>query len=1238
MGSFIPRRKRFWRSRARSIYHRLARLIGGRARDDPSGDRHVSPDATHDIGLASKNDDTPIANRVATPSYDGSLIPNSGSTLGNDDPLVSGSCPAPSHDDPPVPNSCSTPSNDHTTIPNSRPIPSSDHPTIPSIVSCSSPNYDGPPSPTRGSTPRNEDLSTTRSLWDRAYDSLKEENPKLVEDYEKLLSEDTPGTSMHDLKNTSVHIDQFTVSVSNDDPPALLGDASPATNNRPRKAQLDDIMAKGIQRLEEGKTKYTIAGHEFVLRDQVAGAAKLVLWAKNLVTEGVKASPEASIAWAGVCIILPLLTNPQVAEEANRDGFTHVTARMRYYAGFEPLSQNLSETDGVPDGVKEAIEGDMLRLYQKILEFQIQSVLRFYQSCFTRYVRDVLSTRDWKQMKLDIEGLDREFNKNLSQINEFISTEKLKSLSNTSKEALDTMRQFMSVFEEQLRVEKRQLEIQEDEVRQKLSDKQKACLQLFRLTSSDKDTTYEWYKSRVEDRVEGTCEWFLKHDNFQTWLEQDSGPLLVSADPGCGKSVLAKYLIDHGLPRSPTICYFFFKDQDQNTVRQALCALLHQLFTKRPWLIKHAVEQFDRDGRNLINSTTSLWTVLGEAVQDPKAGPIIIVLDALDECAESEFEQLIQNVKAQFRGSRPKCDRLKYLLTSRPYEQVVSQFWDLLDSFPHVHIPGEEKSDIISQEVNCVINYRVEKLARKKGLTDEVKNHLKEKLLSIPHRTYLWVYLVFDYLRAEHFKKTQLGVDHTMATLPKTVNEAYERILSKSKELPTVRKALSIILVATKPLTIAGMNVAMNVDSTTKTVNDLDLEGDEDFKSRLRSMCGLFISIHHEKIYFLHQTAREFLLAEFSVESIPPGTVWQHSITRSSAHMTLAEVCVIFLNLFEVRGNRTILEGEQSLEIFFHYASWNWDKHFQNAHVPDNSSIMAAALRLCDTHSRSSPLWWDHAWGQQTALFSKAPSNLEIAAYLGLDLIAKQFLEVNVEQEVKHYINDTLALVAATTRGHDSTVKLLLESRIHLEAKDERGNTPLLIATTRLNERQIKLLLDAGADLKAKDQEGRTPLHIAAYKKSKQIAKLLLDAGADLNAKDQYGRTPLHILAAYGENEQVAKLLLDAGADLKAKDQDGRTPLHILAAYGESKQVAKLLLNAGADLKAKDQKGWTPLHILAAYGESEQVVKLLLDAGADLKAKDQYGRTPLHIAAAKKSERVAKLLLDAGADCDIKDK
>lgn len=91
-----------------------------------------------------------------------------------------------------------------------------------------------------------------------------------------------------------------------------------------------------------------------------------MLWAKDLIDEAVKASPEASMAWAGVCIILPLLTNPSTADEANRDGFTYVTTRMHYYVALEPLLLQLSQdwtSATVPKNVMAEFEKHIIDLY-----------------------------------------------------------------------------------------------------------------------------------------------------------------------------------------------------------------------------------------------------------------------------------------------------------------------------------------------------------------------------------------------------------------------------------------------------------------------------------------------------------------------------------------------------------------------------------------------------------------------------------------------------------------------------------------------------------------------------------------------------------------------------------------------------------------------------------------------------------------------------------------------------------
>ncbi|KKO96409.1 ankyrin repeat domain-containing protein, partial [Trichoderma harzianum] len=407
--------------------------------------------------------------------------------------------------------------------------------------------------------------------------------------------------------------------------------------------------------------------------------------------------------------------------------------------------------------------------------------------------------------------------------------------------------------------------------------------------------------------------------------------------------------------------------------------------------------QFRTDGPGLISSTRSLWKILRNAITDPRAGPIIIVLDALDECAESEFADLMRNVESQFRSDHLSISKskLKYLLTCRPYEQITSKFQDLLNSFPNIRIPGEEESEVISQE---------------------------------------------------------------------NVNEAYEQILNKSKEDPMVRKALSIILAASRPLTISEMNIAMDIKATTHTFHDLDLEDESDFKSRLRSWCGLFISIYHGKVYFLHQTAREFLLSDLaSPTTIPSALHWHHSITTQEANNVLAELCVLYLDLFNSSVSLTIeADGKAShstdSNAFLNYSAENWGAHFREAHIIDSAAIIPVTLRICDPGSKRFSAWFAI---YQRSTYESPTRNLT-------DLII-----------ASHY-------------GHRAVVKLLVEKGADIDAKDGGGRTPLLWATYNGHKAIVELLVEKGADIEAKDNYGRTPLSWAAYNGHKAIVELLV--------------------------------------------------------------------------------------------------------------------------------------------------
>lgn len=190
------------------------------------------------------------------------------------------------------------------------------------------------------------------------------------------------------------------------------------------------------------------------------------------------------------------------------------------------------------------------------------------------------------------------------------------------------------------------------------------------------------------------------------------------ADPGCGKSVLARSLVDDELRDTDkhSICYFFFKDnEDQNNVSTALCALLHQLFGKRPQLLRYATTSWQWDGGELQQELDALWRIFIAAATDCRAGSITCVLDALDECRERERIRLISFLNQFYTRSFRSDQRgyqLKFLVTSRPYDEIVRGFRGIPDHLPTIRLLGEEQNDKISEEINKVIDFRVSKIAR----------------------------------------------------------------------------------------------------------------------------------------------------------------------------------------------------------------------------------------------------------------------------------------------------------------------------------------------------------------------------------------------------------------------------------------------------------------------------------------------------------------------------------------------
>ena len=930
--------------------------------------------------------------------------------------------------------------------------------------------------------------------------------------------------------------------------------------------QYHRILQGGLRRLDESKSSFQIAGHEIVIQEQIANAAEFLQWAKDWIDDAIKASSEATLAWTVICIGLPFLTKPAAADKANMDGFKYISSRMRYYIALESLlSPKDPTTDPIPDDLKNALEGHVIELYQQILRFQIKSVLRFYKSSLKRFVEDIRGKDDWTEMRTVIEGLEGIVYRDAKQISGLCSGRRLEELTmefrrleDLAKDgaaSLKAMQSMLAIAEQHLKVseelrdisaEQRDIQKEHLDLARDISGKEKYNERnyhlLFRVRRGTQDSEnegdYEWYKNRIESRVEGTCKWFLDHPKYKTWTSESCGPLLVSADPGCGKSVLAKHLIDYELAGKATVCYFFFKDQDQNTIQQALRALLHQILIHKPILAKHVRSEYRKNGESFVTLNSSLWNIFEGAINDEHAGSVIFVLDALDECAELDLKELVRMLKRQFKEMKnSKTSRIKFLLTSRPYEQIMTNFRELVDIFPYVRIPGEEASEQISKEVNCVIEHRVWRLAKDHGFNPRVEETLRERLLRIQHRTYLWVYLVFNYIEEQGLeKRTEKGVEASLATLPKDVNEAYEKILNKvvSGHRKWVNKALCIIVAAAKAFTLEEMNIAVNIEVSTESVLDLDLEEEQTFASRLRHRCGLFVSIYGGRVYLLHQTAREFLIDELSELELArqPPWRWRGSMDMTSANRTIAEICITYLlftdftkecfaELDKRLSNNSLHFEEQEQELnflvanrFLFYSACNWIRHFGRCDPRSRAFLASSAVELFSQDLRQIRHWF-RIYGHENGVRQPSPSShgLILASYFGLHEVVELLL-FDSDPNIQRGSNRFTALQWATMGDYTTTVKILLDKGADPNIGDIEGKTPLFRAVENCNVELVRLLLDRGANINAIDEERWTTLHYAVIidkKEAKTIVEMLLKAGADANRKIGNGYTPLEL-------------------------------------------------------------------------------------------------------------------------------
>jgi hypothetical protein len=561
---------------------------------------------------------------------------------------------------------------------------------------------------------------------------------------------------------------------------------------------------------------------------------------------------------------------------------------------------------------QRSTETEAVKLFKAMLKFEMECACREYETHpVVLLAVDMSQLGDWDNKLKTIKSLDNRISKDVQQY-------QLSELTECSSQIAENT--------EDLLVEVRQIKISYADAKQF-----KANEDLAKLISRFSKTTY-FERMRLNPvRHPGTCKWFCGHDKYKAWLKSTQNDLLlVTAEPGCGKSVLSRFLIEQDLPSrrrpgnntEPIVCYVFFKDNTiQSSLANALGAIIYQLLTESKDTVTEFAMEIKTMSDEMLQGPETLWSLF-HRVSKHKAfekRTMYCVFDALDECAEDGRTKLIALLQ-DYLKLKPKR-RVQFLVTSRPNPNIVTAFQGWTEKPVRLEGEGDKAKDDLQKEIDIVFRHRIEYLVKSKGLSDAVAGLLKNKLLTkgTGQRTYLWVRLIFELLE----KATPGNLDDWNALLddlPEGIPGVYDKLLSNvsDKFRKRVESLLHIVYIAYRPLTLREANIAVQVRGKyfAKSMESLGLD-DPSFRTWLMKECGFFITEYDGRLFFIHQTAREFLrssnfiksdentaeekearseLAGTEVSTAKCRKPWRNTIkSEADAHFVMAECCVASL-------------------------------------------------------------------------------------------------------------------------------------------------------------------------------------------------------------------------------------------------------------------------------------------------------------------------------------------------------
>ena len=218
---------------------------------------------------------------------------------------------------------------------------------------------------------------------------------------------------------------------------------------------------------------------------------------------------------------------------------------------------------------------------------------------------------------------------------------------------------------------------------------------------------------------------------------------------------------------------------------------------------------------------------------------------------------------------------VKWIVSSRNWLEIEKR---LEKAREKVKLCLELNAESVSAAVGKYIQYKVDQLEKQQKYDKNTRDAVQDYLSSNTNDTFLWVALV-----CQHLEKVSRW--NTLAKLnmfPPELDGVYERMMEQicnSDDIDICKRILACVTTVYRPITLKELS---SFDDVLEAASD-NLES----LREIIGLCGSFLTIREGIVYFVHQSAKDFLLTKASNRIFPSGIQEEHYTIFSRSLQTM---------------------------------------------------------------------------------------------------------------------------------------------------------------------------------------------------------------------------------------------------------------------------------------------------------------------------------------------------------------